>query len=72
VFSRRFKTIEENKSARPVCLYAIEILVLRNQKTIRIEGARMRFMRSVPGITLKNKLANEDLRECFEAENIAE
>ena len=56
--------------ARPTLLYGSEIWLITKWDLTRLEGAEMRFLRSVKGYTRLDKIRNEVVRKVLEISGI--
>lgn len=52
--------------------YACESWILTRQQKSKIQAAQMKYLRRIKGITKKDKIKNEDIRQAIGAQSIPE
>jgi len=70
--SKRVKGKVYKTMIRPVLMYGAETWALRKKDEVLLERTEMRMLRWILGVSLKDKLRNEDIRNRLEVVNIKE
>jgi methyl coenzyme M reductase subunit D len=61
-----------NVLSKPAILYGNETWILRSQDCRRIGTSQMRFLRAIAGVTLRDRIRNEDVRKRLQTGNVVE
>jgi hypothetical protein len=61
-----------NVLSKPAMMYGSETWILRPQDCRRIETSQMRFLRTVAGVTLRDRIRSEDVKKILQTGNVVE